>query len=51
MTGRFIQNAFTQHDINQHNIRYIINPLTDVTSDSFEFRVSDMAGNMRVTEM
>lgn len=49
--GSFLQNSFTQDDLNQHNIRYILNPSLEVTSDSFEFQVSDMAGNTIVSEM
>lgn len=47
----FLQNSFTQDDLNQDYIRYIINPSIEVTSDSFEFEVSDAAGNMIVPEM
>ncbi|XP_062991152.1 FRAS1-related extracellular matrix protein 1-like [Elgaria multicarinata webbii] len=49
--GGFVLNSFTQDDLNQHNIRYIINPSTEVTSDSFEFDVSDKAGNTIVPEI
>ncbi|XP_072853810.2 FRAS1-related extracellular matrix protein 1 isoform X2 [Pogona vitticeps] len=49
--GGFLQNSFTQDDLNQDNIRYIINPSIEVTSDRFEFEVSDAAGNTIVPEM
>uniref|UniRef100_A0A803SXA9 Calx-beta domain-containing protein n=1 Tax=Anolis carolinensis TaxID=28377 RepID=A0A803SXA9_ANOCA len=39
-----------KYDLNHHNIRYIINPITEVTSDSFTFEVSDSAGNTIVPE-
>ncbi|KAM5148134.1 LOW QUALITY PROTEIN: FRAS1-related extracellular matrix protein 1-like [Mantella aurantiaca] len=44
-TGDHIGRTFTQNDVNQRIIRYVINPSLDVTSDSFEFQVSDPAGN------
>ncbi|CAI5777043.1 FRAS1-related extracellular matrix protein 1-like isoform X1 [Podarcis lilfordi] len=50
-TGRLLQNSFTQHDLNQHNIRYILNPTTEVTSDTFEFEASDRAGNTIAPEI
>nr|XP_033771844.1 FRAS1-related extracellular matrix protein 1-like [Geotrypetes seraphini] len=37
--------TFTQRDLNRRAIRYIINAAVDVTSDSFQFRVSNPAGN------
>nr|DBA17788.1 TPA: hypothetical protein GDO54_016111 [Pyxicephalus adspersus] len=43
--GDHIGRTFTQRDVNQRLIRYVINPSIDVTSDSFEFQVSDPAGN------
>nr|XP_056700742.1 FRAS1-related extracellular matrix protein 1-like [Euleptes europaea] len=49
--GSVVQSSFTQDDLNQHNIRYIINPSTEVTLDSFEFQVSDTAGNTIVPEI
>ncbi|CAM4616510.1 unnamed protein product, partial [Caretta caretta] len=48
--GSYVLSTFTQNDLNQQIIRYIINPSTEVTSDSFEFQVSDMAGNTMVPE-
>ncbi|XP_069498160.1 FRAS1-related extracellular matrix protein 1-like [Ambystoma mexicanum] len=50
-TGSHIGSAFTQRDLNARAIRYIINPTIDVTSDSFEFRVSDPAGNSMISEI
>ncbi|KAH0618554.1 hypothetical protein JD844_017886 [Phrynosoma platyrhinos] len=50
-TGGLLKKYFTQDDLNQHNIRYIINPTTEVTSDSFEFEVLDSAGNAIVPEV
>uniref|UniRef100_A0A803TDN2 Calx-beta domain-containing protein n=1 Tax=Anolis carolinensis TaxID=28377 RepID=A0A803TDN2_ANOCA len=48
--GGLLKSSFTQDDLNHHNIRYIINPITEVTSDSFTFEVSDSAGNTIVPE-
>ncbi|KAM9130325.1 LOW QUALITY PROTEIN: FRAS1-related extracellular matrix protein 1-like, partial [Pangshura tecta] len=47
-TGSYVLSTFTQNDLNLKIIRYIINPSTEVTSDSFEFQVSDVAGNTMV---
>ncbi|XP_073499840.1 FRAS1-related extracellular matrix protein 1-like isoform X2 [Phyllobates terribilis] len=44
-SGDHIGRIFTQRDINQRMIRYIINPLYEVNSDSFEFEISDTTGN------
>ncbi|XP_060629597.2 FRAS1-related extracellular matrix protein 1-like isoform X2 [Anolis sagrei] len=48
--GGILKNSFTQDDLNHHNIRYIINPTSEVTSDSFTFEVSDSAGNTILPE-
>ncbi|XP_071985264.1 FRAS1-related extracellular matrix protein 1-like isoform X2 [Engystomops pustulosus] len=44
-TGNHIGRTFTQRDINQRTIRYVINPEYVVNSDSFEFEISDQSGN------
>ncbi|KAM3915026.1 FRAS1-related extracellular matrix protein 1-like [Leptodactylus fuscus] len=44
-TGDHIGRTFTQREINQRMIRYIINPLFELNSDSFEFEISDPTGN------
>ncbi|KAG9482905.1 hypothetical protein GDO78_009060 [Eleutherodactylus coqui] len=44
-TGHYIGRTFTQREINHRAIRYIINPSFEVNSDSFEFEISDSAGN------
>ncbi|XP_077132985.1 FRAS1-related extracellular matrix protein 1-like isoform X2 [Ranitomeya variabilis] len=44
-SGDHLGRTFTQKDINQRRIRYIINPLYEVISDSFEFEISDPTGN------
>ncbi|XP_018409339.1 PREDICTED: FRAS1-related extracellular matrix protein 1-like [Nanorana parkeri] len=50
-TGDHIGRTFTQNDVNQRLVRYVINPSLDVTSDSFEFQVSDPAGNKSPPEI
>ncbi|OCT84853.1 FRAS1-related extracellular matrix protein 1 [Xenopus laevis] len=49
-TGGFVGTIFTQREINQRAIRYIINPSVEVNSDSFEFKISDPAGNEILSE-
>lgn len=49
--GDHIGRTFTQKDVNQRLIRYVINPSLDVNSDSFEFQVSDPAGNKSPPEI
>ncbi|XP_075688196.1 FRAS1-related extracellular matrix protein 1-like [Rhinoderma darwinii] len=45
-TGDHIGRTFTQREVNQRKICYIINPShEEVNSDSFEFEISDPAGN------
>uniref|UniRef100_A0A8C4Q9K8 Fras1 related extracellular matrix 1a n=1 Tax=Eptatretus burgeri TaxID=7764 RepID=A0A8C4Q9K8_EPTBU len=40
-TGEIVQTRFTQKDLEERNIVYVINPELDVTSDSLEFELSD----------
>ncbi|XP_073491759.1 FRAS1-related extracellular matrix protein 1 isoform X1 [Aquarana catesbeiana] len=44
-SGRIIKEQFTQKDLNNKSILYIINPSLDVYEDTIEFEVSDPAGN------
>uniref|UniRef100_A0A8C8RR37 FRAS1-related extracellular matrix protein 1 n=1 Tax=Pelusios castaneus TaxID=367368 RepID=A0A8C8RR37_9SAUR len=44
-TGGFIQEGFSQKDLNGKIILYVINPSREVNSDSLEFQVTDPAGN------
>ncbi|XP_075037866.1 FRAS1-related extracellular matrix protein 1-like [Mixophyes fleayi] len=45
-SGDHAGRTFTQKEVNQRTLRYVINPLlSEVTSDSFEFQISDPAGN------
>ncbi|XP_039585926.1 FRAS1-related extracellular matrix protein 1 [Passer montanus] len=44
-TGGFIQERFSQKDLNSKIILYVINKSREVNSDSLEFRVTDASGN------
>ncbi|XP_072367081.1 FRAS1-related extracellular matrix protein 1b [Scyliorhinus torazame] len=44
-TGVYVQGTFTQEEVDRRTVRYIINPSIELTSDSFEFKISDTAGN------
>ncbi|XP_053888402.1 FRAS1-related extracellular matrix protein 1 isoform X1 [Malaclemys terrapin pileata] len=44
-TGGFIQEGFSQKDLNGKIILYVINPSWEVNSDSLEFQVTDPTGN------
>ncbi|XP_069794621.1 FRAS1-related extracellular matrix protein 1b [Narcine bancroftii] len=50
-TGEYIRSRFTQKDVDRRAVRYIINPSGDQTSDNFEFKISDAAGNSNVPEI
>ncbi|XP_027719030.1 FRAS1-related extracellular matrix protein 1 isoform X4 [Vombatus ursinus] len=44
-TGEFIQERFSQKDLNSKVILYVINPLSEMNSDNLEFQVTDPSGN------
>ncbi|RMC19340.1 hypothetical protein DUI87_03949 [Hirundo rustica rustica] len=44
-TGGFIQEEFSQKDLNSKIILYVINQSLEVNSDNLEFRVTDASGN------
>lgn len=48
--GTYIQNRFTQKDLQHRAVVYVISPDQEVTSDSFQFRLSDPAGNSAAPE-
>lgn len=48
--GGFIQEGFSQKDLNSKIILYVINPLHEVNSDNLEFQVTDDSGNSAVPE-
>ncbi|KAG5275412.1 hypothetical protein AALO_G00120010 [Alosa alosa] len=50
-TGGYIKGRFTQKDLDQKAIRYVIPADMEVTADSFEFRVTDPAGNTMLPEV
>ncbi|KFW92503.1 FRAS1-related extracellular matrix protein 1, partial [Phalacrocorax carbo] len=49
-TGGFIQEGFSQKDLNSKIILYVINPSCEVNSDSLEFQVTDASGNSAVPQ-
>ncbi|KAI1891906.1 hypothetical protein AGOR_G00148540 [Albula goreensis] len=51
LTGGYIKGRFTQRDLDQRAVRYIIDPDIEVTGDSFEFQVTDPAGNTMLPEV
>ncbi|XP_033376337.1 FRAS1-related extracellular matrix protein 1 isoform X2 [Parus major] len=44
-TGGFIQEGFSQKDLNSKIILYVINQSQEVNSDNLEFQVTDASGN------
>ncbi|XP_009294520.1 FRAS1-related extracellular matrix protein 1b isoform X1 [Danio rerio] len=51
LTGAFIKGRFTQKDVDQKAVRYVIPVDVEVTADSFEFQVTDPAGNTILPEV
>ncbi|XP_065101236.1 FRAS1-related extracellular matrix protein 1b isoform X1 [Paramisgurnus dabryanus] len=51
LTGAYIKGRFTQKDVNQKAVRYVIPVDIEVTADSFEFQVTDPAGNTMLPEV
>ncbi|XP_010000235.1 PREDICTED: FRAS1-related extracellular matrix protein 1 [Chaetura pelagica] len=49
-TGGFIQEGFSQKDLNSKIILYVINPSWEVNSDNLEFQVTDASGNSAVPQ-
>ncbi|NXC10324.1 FREM1 protein, partial [Orthonyx spaldingii] len=49
-TGGFIQEGFSQKDLNSKNILYVINRSQEVNSDNLEFQVTDASGNSAVPQ-
>ncbi|XP_072716396.1 FRAS1-related extracellular matrix protein 1 isoform X1 [Ciconia boyciana] len=49
-TGGFIQEGFSQKDLNSKIILYVINPSREVNSDNLEFQVTDASGNSAVPQ-
>ncbi|XP_051549151.1 FRAS1-related extracellular matrix protein 1b isoform X2 [Myxocyprinus asiaticus] len=51
LTGAYIKGRFTQKDLDQKAVRYVIPADMEVTADSFEFQVIDPAGNTMLPEV
>ncbi|KAK9967605.1 hypothetical protein ABG768_001992 [Culter alburnus] len=51
LTGAYIKGRFTQKDLDQKAVRYVIAADMEVTADSFEFQVTDPAGNTMLPEV
>ncbi|XP_016295777.1 FRAS1-related extracellular matrix protein 1-like [Sinocyclocheilus anshuiensis] len=51
LTGAYIKGRFTQKDLEQKAVRYVIPADMEVTADSFEFQVTDPAGNTMLPEV
>ncbi|XP_060797324.1 FRAS1-related extracellular matrix protein 1b isoform X2 [Neoarius graeffei] len=51
ITGGYIKGRFTQKDVDQKAVRYIIPSDKEVTADSFEFQLTDPAGNIMLPEV
>ncbi|KAG7327532.1 hypothetical protein KOW79_009138 [Hemibagrus wyckioides] len=51
ITGGYIKGRFTQKDVDQKAVRYIIPSDMEVTADSFEFQLTDPAGNIMLPEV
>ncbi|KAM6962497.1 FRAS1-related extracellular matrix protein 1b [Aplochiton taeniatus] len=50
LTGSYIKGRFTQKDVNQRAVLYILPTDMEVTGDSIEFRLTDPAGNTILPE-
>ncbi|KAB5559145.1 hypothetical protein PHYPO_G00025590 [Pangasianodon hypophthalmus] len=51
ITGGYIKGRFTQKDVDQKAVRYVIPSDMEVTADSFEFQLTDPAGNIMLPEV
>ncbi|KAA0712127.1 FRAS1-related extracellular matrix protein 1 [Triplophysa tibetana] len=49
--GAYIKGRFTQKDVNQKAVRYVVPVDMEVTSDSYEFQITDPAGNTMLPEV
>lgn len=49
--GAYIRGRFTQHDVDHRAVVYVIPPVVEVTNDSFQFRLTDPAGNSASSDM
>ncbi|KAG7514301.1 FRAS1-related extracellular matrix protein 1-like [Solea senegalensis] len=51
LTGAYIRGRFTQRDVDQRAVLYVLPADMEVTADSFEFRLTDPAGNAALPEI
>nr|XP_020516851.1 FRAS1-related extracellular matrix protein 1-like [Labrus bergylta] len=51
VTGAYIKGRFTQRDVDQRAVVFVLPVDMEVTADSFEFRLIDPAGNMALPEI
>ncbi|XP_067085731.1 FRAS1-related extracellular matrix protein 1b [Osmerus mordax] len=51
LTGGYIKGRFTQRDVDQRAVLYVVPGDVDVTGDSFEFRLADPAGNTMLPDV
>nr|XP_046247058.1 FRAS1-related extracellular matrix protein 1b isoform X2 [Scatophagus argus] len=51
VTGAYIKGRFTQRDISQRAVVFVLPADVEVTADSFQFRLSDRAGNAALPEI
>lgn len=49
--GAYIRGRFTQRDVDQRAVVFVLPADVEVTSDSFQFRLTDPAGNTAAPEM
>ncbi|XP_053178655.1 FRAS1-related extracellular matrix protein 1b [Scomber japonicus] len=51
LTGAYIKGRFTQRDVDQRAVVFILPADMEVTADSFQFRLTDPAGNTMLPEI
>uniref|UniRef100_A0A3Q1IU48 C-type lectin domain-containing protein n=1 Tax=Anabas testudineus TaxID=64144 RepID=A0A3Q1IU48_ANATE len=51
LTGAYIKGRFTQRDVDQRAVVFVLPADMEVTADSFQFRLTDPAGNTMLPEI
>ncbi|XP_038570885.1 FRAS1-related extracellular matrix protein 1b isoform X2 [Micropterus salmoides] len=51
LTGAYIKGRFTQRDVDRRAVVFVLPADMEVTADSFQFRLTDPAGNTALPEM
>lgn len=51
LVGEFINEEFSQKDLNSKTILYVINLSLEVNSDTMEFQIMDPTGNSATPQM